>query len=571
MSATLVLTNGRIYTMDPANPQVTAVAIRNNKILAVGSDDEMKQLLGAGGEWIDLDGRTVIPGLVDAHVHFQWFSLGLQQVNLDGTKSLDEALQRIQTKLPTEHRTLNTEHWLRGRGWRIDDWPTNAFPTAADLDKVIPDIPAYLPDKSGHAAWVNSKALKIAGITAATPDPPGGQIQRDAIGNPTGILFEDAIKLVANHIPRPTPAQIAQAMQAAQEYCWQVGLTGIHDFDGRDCFLALQMLKEQNQLGLRIVKNIPVYRLEHAIGVGLRSGFGDDWMRIGGTKIFADGALGPRTAAMIAPYEGEPDNTGIVVTDKEEMMEKVSQASAAGLSVTIHAIGDRANHDVLDVYEAVRKEEKKRLEIGDWRLSNSGQSRDYRSQISQPQAANLMTIGHQSPYLRHRIEHVQIIHPDDQNRLGELNIIASMQPTHATSDMEMAESHWGSRARYSYAWRTMLNSGALVVFGSDAPIEKIDPLPGIYAAVSRRRPNGKPHPDGWYPEQKLTMPETIHAFTMAAALTSGREARQGSITPGKLADLTLFDRDIFTIPQDKILETKIAGTMVDGVFKYRTF
>ena len=538
MSATIVMTNGRIHTMDPANPLVTAVAIRGNKILAVGSDEGMKALLAPGGEWIDLRGRAVTPGLVDAHVHFQWFSLGLQQVNLDGTRSLREALQRIQTRLATEHRPLKTETWLRGRGWRIDDWPEKAFPTAAQLDAVAPDRPAFFNDKSGHAAWVNSRALRLAGITDETPDPPGGRIQRDANGRATGILFEDAMELARRRIPRPTPAQIAAAMKEAQEYCWEAGLTGIHDFDGRDSFLALQMLKEQGELGLRVVKNVPVYRLEHAVGVGLRSGFGDDWLRIGGVKIFADGALGPRTAAMIEPYSDDPTNTGIVVTDKEEMMEKASAAAANGLSVTIHAIGDRANHDVLDVYEAVRQEEKSR-------------------------------ITHHA--LRHRIEHVQLLHPDDLNRLGELKIIASMQPTHATSDMEMAEAHWGDRAPYSYAWRAMLNSGALVVFGSDAPIEKIDPLPGIYAAVTRRRADGAPGPEGWHPEQKLTLDETIYAFTMAAALTSGQETRQGSITPGKLADLTVYGRDIFAIPPDELLDVEIAGTMVNGQFKYRTF
>ncbi len=538
MSATIVMTNGRIHTMDPANPLVTAVAIRGNKILAVGSDEGMKALLAPGGEWIDLHGRAVTPGLIDAHVHFQWFSVGLQLVNLDGAQSLNEALQRIQTKLNTDHRPPATDHWLRGRGWRIDDWPSKAFPTAAQLDTVVSDRPAFFNDKSGHAAWVNSRALRLAGISDETPDPPGGQIQRDANGQATGIFFEDAMELVRQHIPRPAPAQIAEAMKEAQGYCWEAGLTGIHDFDGRDSFLALQMLKEQGELGLRVVKNVPVYRLEYAIGVGLRSGFGDDWLRIGGVKIFADGALGPRTAAMIEPYSDDPDNTGIVVTDKEEMMEKASAAAANGLSVTIHAIGDRANHDVLDVYEAVRQEEASRSALHT---------------------------------LRHRIEHVQLLHPDDLNRLGELNVIASMQPTHAASDLEMADAHWGDRTPYSYAWRTMLNSGALVVFGSDAPIEKIDPLPGIHAAVTRRRADGSPGPEGWHPEQKLTMDETIYAFTMAAALTSGQEARQGSITPGKLADLTIYGRDIFTIPPDELLDVEIAGTVVNGRFKYRVF
>ncbi len=548
MSATLVLTNGRIYTMDPNQPQVTAVAIRDNHILAAGTDDEIKALLGSRGHRVDLKGRAVTPGLVDAHVHFQHFALGLQLVNLDGCKSLDEALARIYRRVGGDgggNDPSVAETWLQGRGWRIDDWPTRAFPTAADLDRIVPNMPVRLQDKSGHAAWVNSRALRLAGIDDHTPDPPGGQIQRDAAGKATGILFEEAMDLVARHIPRETPAQIAAAMEVAQHYCWRVGLTGLHDFDGRDCFTALQYLKEQGQLGLRIVKNVPVYRLEHAIGVGLRSGFGDDWLRIGGVKIFADGALGPRTAAMLQPYEDEAHNTGIVVTDKEEMMEKVSAASAAGLSVTIHAIGDRANHDVLDVYEAVRQQEKQQM------TADHPSLRSYR--------------------LRHRIEHVQIIHPDDRHRLAQLDIIASMQPTHATSDMEMAETHWGERARYSYAWRTMLDSGALVVFGSDAPIERIDPLPGIHAAVTRRRANGAPGPDGWYPEQKLNMTETIYAFTLAAALTSGQAARQGSIAPGKLADLTIYGRDIFAVPPDELLEVTIDGTLVDGQWKHRSF
>jgi hypothetical protein len=316
------------------------------------------------------------------------------------------------------------------------------------------------------------------------------------------------------------------------------------------------MLREQGELGLRIVKNVPVYRLEHAIGVGLRSGFGDEWLRIGSIKIFADGALGPRTAAMLQPYENDPDNFGIVVTDKEEMMEKVSTASAAGLSVTIHAIGDRANHDVLDVFEAVRAEERRSRRAGE-----QG-SRDKFSSAPSPLRPPAL--------LCHRIEHVQIIHPADQHRLAQLGIIASMQPTHATSDMEMADAHWGARARHSYAWRTMLNSGALVVFGSDAPIEKIDPLPGIHAAVTRRRVDGSPGPDGWFPEQKLTMHETIYAFTTAAALTSGQADRFGSIEPGKLADLTVYGRDPFTTPPDELPDITIDATLVNGQFKHRT-
>jgi hypothetical protein len=259
--------------------------------------------------------------------------------------------------------------------------------------------------------------------------------------------------------------------------------------------------------------------------------------------MFADGALGPRTAAMLSPYENEPDNRGIVVTEKEEMMGHALMASTAGLSVTIHAIGDRANHEVLDVYEAVRREESKRM--GD--------------------------PGTQTTSLRHRIEHAQLLHPRDIARFAELGVIASMQPIHATSDMEMADRYWGERTRYGYAWRTLLEAGAVVVFGSDAPVESIEPLTGIYAAVSRRRPDGSPSPQGWHPEQKLTIAEAIAAYSMGAAFTSGREKTMGSIVPGKIADLTIFDRDIHQIPGDELLDVSIAGTMVAGKLHYRNW
>jgi predicted amidohydrolase YtcJ len=548
MIATLVLTNGHIYTLDPTRPHATAVAIRDNKILGLGRNDEMKALLGPGGEWIDLAGRCVTPGLVDAHVHFQWYSLNLQRVDLFEVPSLDEALRRVGQRAAQ----MQPDEWLQGRGWKHELWPVRAFPTAADLDSVAPHIPVLLSDKSGHAGWANSRALRLAGIDRHTPDPAGGQIQRDANGDPTGILFEEAISLVSSIIPPPTEQRLVEAMRAAQQRCLAGGLTGLHDFDGRLCFQALQTLRSNGELQLRVVKNIPVYRLEHAIGVGLRTGLGDDWLRIGGVKIFADGALGPRTAAMIEPYEGEPDNRGIAVTDKEEMMALVSQISANGLSATIHAIGDRANHDVLDVYEAVRKEEIERLEIRDSWLN-------FQSPISNLPANR-----------RHRIEHVQIFHPADQERLARLGVIASMQPIHATSDMDMAGRYWGERAQYSYAWRKLLDAGTTLVFGSDAPVEPIEPLLGIYAAVTRRRPDGSPGPDGWYPDQRLTMHEAIAGFSFGAAVTSGREATMGTVAPGKLADLTIFDRDIFTVNHDELLDVKIVGTVVDGRFMYRT-
>ena len=270
--------------------------------------------------------------------------------------------------------------WIVGRGWSQVYWPDRTFPTAADLDRVAPNNPVYLGAKSGHAAWVNTAALRVAGITASTPDPAGSSIQRDASGQPTGILLEDpAMLLVWRKVPQPTPEQVAPWMVEAQALAWKAGLTGIHDYDNPGCLEALQILRERGELGLRVVKQINAPWIEHAHALGIRSGFGDEWLRFGGLKIFADGALGPRTALMIEPYEGDPDNTGIVVTDKEEMYELVSKASAAGMSSAIHAIGDRAVHDVLDVFEAVRGEEAAR---------------------GIPRSAR-----------RHRIEHVQLIHP----------------------------------------------------------------------------------------------------------------------------------------------------------------
>ena len=544
MLATLVLKNGRIYTMEPDQYRVQAIALSGNRILALGSDEEMVALLCPGGSVVDLEGRCVTPGLVDAHVHFRSYALQGRRIELAGASNLDETLERIAGALPEG----DADQWILGRGWNQADWPGAVFPSATDLDRITHRRPALLHHKSGHAAWVNSRAMRLARITSSTQDPPGGKIQRDANGEPTGILFEEAIDLAANHVPKPSEKEVVAAMRAAQRRCLRAGLTGLHDFDGRSCFWALQTLRNEGGLQLRVVKNIPHARLEYAIGVGLRSGFGDDWIQIGGVKMFADGALGPRTALMLDPYEDEPDNFGIAVAEKEEMMALALQASANGLSVTIHAIGDRANHDVLDVYEALRRQES---------LGNG---------FGEGKAAGLST-----PFtsLRHRIEHAQLLHPDDFRRFADLKVLASMQPIHATADMEMADRYWGERARFGYAWRTLLDTGATLVFGSDAPVEPIEPLRGIYAAVTRRRPDGAPRLEGWYPQQRLSVDQAIRAYTVGAAFASGRENTMGSISPGKLADFTIFDRDIFVIPNDELLEVNIAGTIVDGEFKFR--
>ncbi|MBN1966687.1 MAG: amidohydrolase [Anaerolineae bacterium] len=531
-----VLLNAHIHTLDPTHPYATALAITGDRIVAVGDDDTIRRLAGPSTQVDNAGGRPVIPGLTDAHIHWEGVARSLHSIDVFEVPAKEEALRRVAERA----RRAAPGEWLFGRGWTQARWPDRAFPTAADLDTVAPHNPVYLGAKSGHAAWVNSSALKLAGITASTPDPQGGSIQRDAYGHPTGILFEDpAMRLVSAHIPKPTPDQLAEMMLEAQRLAWAAGLTGIHDYDDSSCLIALQLLRERGELGLRVVKNINAPFIEHAHALGIRWGFGDEWLRIGGLKIFADGALGPRTAHMIDPYEGEPDNVGIVVTDKEEIYELVSRASAAGLPSTIHAIGDRAVHDVLDVYETVRAEEAAR-----------GISRQAR---------------------RHRIEHVQLIHPNDAHRLGELGIIASMQPIHATSDWEMAERYWGARARWSYNWRLQIEAGAVLAFGSDAPVEPIEPLKGIFAAVTRCRPDGAPGPEGWFPEARLDMDTALRGFTQGPAFAAGMEHDLGMIAPGFLADLVVLDRDLYAIAPDEILATQVLGTMIGGVWYHRLF
>lgn len=531
-----ILINGRFVTLDRAQPQVTALAISRDRIAAVGDDDAIRALAGPGTAVDNLEGRPVIPGLTDAHIHWEGVAHSLHSINVFEVPTKQEALRRVAERA----RATAPGEWLVGRGWTQASWPDRAFPTAADLDAAAPENPVYLDAKSGHAAWVNSRALKIAGITAHTPDPAGGSIHRDASGQPTGLLLEaPAMLLVWNHIPVPTPDQTASLMLEAQRLAWAAGLTGLHDYDDPSCMIALQILRERGEHGLRVVKNINVPWIEHAHALGLRWGFGDHWLRTGGLKIFADGALGPRTARMIEPYEGEPENTGISVTDKEEIYELVSRASAAGLPSTIHAIGDRAVHDVLDVYAAVRGEEAAR---------------------GVPRSAR-----------RHRIEHVQLIHPDDAHRLGQLGIIASMQPIHATSDWEMADRYWGPRAQWSYNWRAQIDAGAVLAFGSDAPVEPFEPLKGIFAAVTRRRPDGRPGPEGWFPEGRLDMDTALRGFTQGPAYAAGLEHDLGTLAPGFLADLVVLDRDLFAVPPDEILATQVLGTMVGGEWKHRIF
>ena len=533
MSADLIVTNANIYTMNPAQPTANAFAVRDGKFIAVGDAATIDTLRGPKSQVLDLAGALVLPGLCDAHLHFTHYGLGLQRIDIFEVPTLAEMLQRVAAKA----QQTAAGQWLLGWGWLQTIWPEKRFPTCHDLDSVTTDHPVLLRDKSGHSAVANSVALRLAGVDAQTPQPAGGEIVHDATGQPTGMLLEGpAIQLVARHIPDPTPAEVDAAVLAAQANAHRFGLTSIHDLDGKRAFESFQRLRLRGQLKLRTVTHIAMDQLEYALGVGLQAGLGDEWLRVGGLKLFADGALGPRTAAMIEPYEGEPNNYGITIVDKEEMIDMARRASAAGLPTIVHAIGDRANHDVLDVFEAVRKQEQEQ-----------GIPRHQR---------------------RHRLEHVQVLHPNDVPRLAQLDVIASVQPIHATQDMLNVDAYWGKRGELAYAFRTLLNTGARMAFGSDAPVETPNPFVGIHAAVTRRRADGTPGVAGWYPAQKLTVAEAVAGYTTGAAYAESWETQVGSIEAGKYADFIVPDQDIFTCDPMAIKETGVKLTVVGGEIVY---
>jgi predicted amidohydrolase YtcJ len=514
-----ILHNARIYTLDRTRPTVSAIAIDRDRILSIGNEDRILSEFKDFGETRNLEGRTVIPGLTDAHIHLKHYALGLVKVDCE-VSTKKECLDKIATCA----ETTAPGDWILGHGWNHNDW-VGGFGTANELDKVAPENPVHLTSKSLHSSWVNTTALTIAHINRYTQDPKDGLIQRDENGNPTGILLEGASELVVSFIPEPKLSIVMDAILEAQNNLLGMGITGIHDFDRQMCFTALQKLHSNGNLKLRVIKSIPLDAITQAVDLGIRTGFGDDWLRIGGVKMFADGALGPHTAAMVKDYENEPGNRGMLIMNSEEIYHHGLKAVENGLSLAIHAIGDRANHEVLNALERLQEV---------------------------------------NPTLRHRIEHLQILHPEDTHRLSELGIVASMQPIHATSDMKMADSFWGDRAAYAYAWKKQLDLGTVLAFGSDAPVESPNPFWGIHAGVTRRLADGAPGPDGWYPDQRLSVDEAIRSFSIGPSFAAGMETRKGKLTPGFLADLHVLDTDPFTCEKDEIRGIRPFTTMVGG-------
>ena len=533
-SPVILLVNAQIYPLTDPKKIDNALAIQGNRILAIGKSGELLKEFAHNAAVEDMQGRVILPGLADAHIHLQHFALNLQKINCE-TSTRQECLQLISEKV----KSTPPGTWILGHGWNQNNWQ-EGYGNAQDLDQVASANPVYLTAKSLHAGWTNSLGLRAAGVFASTADPLDGRIGRDPAGNPDGILYETAMDFINKVIPTPSVDAVEKAILEAQPILLKMGLTAVHDFDRRTCFSALQAIEQKGRLQLRVTKSIPLEDLSYIVSLGVRTGFGNDFLRIGSIKAFADGALGPQTAAMITAYENNPENRGILMLDAESLFEYGSQAVRNGLSLAVHAIGDRAVHEVLMGFQQLRELE-------------SSQAGMY------------------SKKLRHRIEHVQIIHPEDANLLAEQGIIASMQPIHATSDMKMADRYWGSRAANSYAWKLQLQQGAQLAFGSDAPVEYPNPFWGIHAAVTRQNRDNLPQPGGWFPEQRISVYEAVKAYTSGAAFAANMEDRLGILAPGYLADLIVLEVDPFNYPPDQLHTILPVATMVNGSWIFRNF
>jgi predicted amidohydrolase YtcJ len=526
-SITLLLVNGRIWTVNPQQKEAEAVAVAGNRIVAVGTTSEVSKLKQSRTQVIDLEGKRVLPGFDDAHVHFYSGGASLAGPQLRYSKSEQEF--RATLAVFAQHTPRG--QWITGGNWDHENWTPARLPTRQLIDDATKDWPVFVNRLDGHMSLANSLALKLAGVDKNTKDVPGGVIVRDAEGNPTGILKDAATELVEKVIPAPSEEQIRTAIKAAQTYANSQGVTSVQDMSASpDIFRIYQTMLRNRELTVRISGHQPLTSWQRLADVGLLADFGNEQLHIGGLKGFADGSLGSTTALFFQPYLDAPNTTGIAsaeLVNPESMWQNIEHADAARLQIAIHAIGDKANHIILGMYERVEREH------GD---------RDRRL----------------------RIEHAQHLTPSDIRRFAQLHVIASMQPCHCIDDGRWAEKRIGpERAKTTYAFRSLLDSGATLAFGSDWDVAPMNVLMGIYGAVTRRTLDGK-HPGGWIPEQKITVEEAVRAYTMGSAYASFDEKIKGSIEPGKLADLVVLSDDIFSIDPIQIADTKVWMTIFDG-------
>jgi predicted amidohydrolase YtcJ len=521
-----VILSSRVYQGDPAKPWAEAVAMRDGRIVAVGSNADVKQVCGANAQIFELPGRLVTPGIVDAHLHFVSFGFYLERVDLRDLTSIAACRERVKAAIATKQ----PGEWIIGRGWNEHIWTDRREPCAKDLDDIAPDHPVMLTRCCGHSVWLNSLAMKTAGITKAAVDAPGARIERDGNGNPVGLCREYR-KIIEKMIAPPALEQRKAAGLRAQAEALRYGVTGVHSCETLLEWEALSALEVEGKLKVRIHHTLPPDQVETAKERGIELTKGSDRLWFGQVKLYADGSLGSSTALMHAPYSDNPSTTGLVVLTVPQMQERIELAYRHGGDVAVHAIGDLATSNVLDAIEGARKK-------------------------------------HPGPW-RDRIEHVQLMHPGDFARFRAMGVVASCQPVHLHTDMRVAEQKWGmDRCRYGYAWKSMLREGIRVQFGSDAPVEHINPMLSFHAAVNRQSLQGEPT-DGWFPAERLSLKETIHAFTAVPAWVSRREASLGSLAPGKIADLTVFAEDLFALTPDRLASAAVEMTIVGGEVAYR--
>jgi hypothetical protein len=516
----ILFEGGRIHVGDGTAAE--ALLARDGRVAAIGRRQEVRSE-AAGAESVDLRGGLMVPGWFDAHVHFVWWAQQMSRLDVSDTTTLEQALDRIASFV----RGVPDGAWILGGRFDKNAW--GSWPTAVDLDRVSAGHPAVLRSRDGHSRWLNSAAIGRAGITRDTEVPVGGAIFRDDRGEPTGVLQENANRLADEVIPPPTDDEMLADARRGQVEAWRRGVTGLEDLDqflGRSPVAVLARMRDAGELALRVHMGIPHARLADALEQRLRTGEGDEWLRTGHLKIFTDGALGSQTAALEDPYEGSRDR-GILTVEPDQLARDVAAAAGAGIAVAIHAIGDRAVHVALDAIEPTRAS---------------------------------------APQLRQKIEHVQLVRADDLARFGALGIIASMQPIHATSDRDLADRYWGaSRVSRAYPWRTLRRTGAVLAFGSDAPVEPIDPLLGIHAAVTRRRPQDD---EAWRPEQRLTLDEALAGYAAGPAYAMANERVTGTLRIGMRCDATVVDRDLARCAEDELLDARVRATITDGVVRF---
>jgi len=518
LNATLAILNTNVMTLDSKQPKAEAVAIQNGKIIAVGSNEEIRKYVGKETKIIDAKNGTVVPGFVDCHVHMTGFGWSLQTLDLRNVNSIKEMQQKLQ-----EYAEKNSEKsWILGGRWDQEKFVERRFPNRWDLDEASADKPVFLVRVCGHVGVANSKALQLAGITKETT-VEGGEIDLDkATGEPTGIVRENALEIIMKAIPKPSPKELEDVCLLACRKAVEAGLTGVHWIvDSADEICIIQKVHSEGKLPLRVYLGIPVDFLDELVDLGLATGFGNDMVKIGFIKIFADGSLGARTAALKAPYSDKPETSGMIICTQRKLNRLVLKAHRAGLQLGVHAIGDHAIEVVLKAFLKA--------------------SREF------PRENH-----------RHRIEHCSVLNPKLIRRMKRLGLIASVQPHFIVSDFWVVERVGNARARWVYPFNTLMHEGLVVVSGSDCPVEPINPLLGIWAAVARKG----------FVEESLTLEEALRTYTLNAAYASFDENKRGTIAVGKFADLTILSDNLDTVSPDKIKDVAVEMVLVDGEVVY---